>query len=86
MELLAEHAGFEIESVEFDSGILQFWGSEQYIQDIPLSDSKSYKNGIDDSIFSEDDIKNFRMKARELNKTKEGDQACFLLRKRGYDT
>lgn len=81
MELLSKRAGFEVESIEFDSTELQFFGSEQYIKDIPLRDPKSYRNGIDNSIFTENDIKKFQMKAEELNVAKEGDSACFLLRK-----
>ena len=81
MELLSKHTGFKVESVEFDSNAFQFWGSEQIIKNIPFNDPKSYKNGIDNSIFTENDIKRYNTKAEELNLAKYGDQACFLLRK-----
>lgn len=82
MELLAMRAGFEIESIKFDSNALQFWGSEQYLHDIPLEDKHSYNKGIDGSIFTKEDIRTFQTKARELNVRKQGDQACFLMRKK----
>ncbi len=81
MELLSKGAGFEIESIEFDSDAFQFWGSEQYIKEIPLHDRRSYKYGLDGSIFTKNDIMRFQNKAEELNAAKQGDQACFLLRK-----
>ncbi len=81
MELLSKLAGFRVESVEFDSSAFQFWGSEQIIENIPFNDPKSYKNGINNSIFTENDIKRYSAEAEELNLAKSGDQACFLLRK-----
>ena len=81
MELCAEQCGFLIEKVLFDSTEFQFWGSEQYVKGIPLTDPKSYRNGIENSIFSNKDIEEFRRKAASLNESNEGDQACFILRK-----
>ncbi len=81
MELLSREAGFEIESIEFDSDAFQFWGSEQYKKGIPLHDGRSYKFGIESSIFTKNEITGFQKKAEELNAAELGDQACFLLRK-----
>ena len=81
IELLSKDAGFQIESIEFDSSAFQFLGSEQYIKDIPLRDPKSYKNGIVGSIFNDRDFLKFDQKAKLLNKACDGDQACFFLRK-----
>jgi SAM-dependent methyltransferase len=81
MELCAEQGGFSIEKVFFDSTEFQFWGSEQYVKGISLTDQKSYRNGIEKSIFSNKDIEEFRRKAASLNESNEGDQACFILRK-----
>ena len=79
--MLSKRFDFEVESVEFDSTEFQFWGSEQCMKDIPFYAAESYVNGIDSSIFSENDINSFKIQAEELNLNKEGDQACFLLRK-----
>jgi hypothetical protein len=81
MELLAAQAGFSIEQVLFDSTEFQFWGSEQYVRGIPLTDQKAYRNGIKNSIFNDKDIEGFRKKAERINEPNEGDQACFILRK-----
>lgn len=81
MEIITKQVGFKIESIVFDSNAFQFWGSEEYMNDIPFYGPKSYRNGIDGSIFTENDIKKFQMKAEELNAAREGDQACFFLRK-----
>ncbi len=81
MEMISRKTGFEIESIEYDSGAFQFWGSEQYKKDIPLHDECSYKNGLEGSIFKESDIRLFQGKAEDLNSSKDGDQACFYLKK-----
>ncbi len=81
MALLSKQAGLRIEMVHYDSNELQFWGSEQYLRDIPLQDERSYANGLKDSIFTEKDIERFRQEAERLNAGQKGDQACFCLRK-----
>ncbi|MBA3354946.1 MAG: class I SAM-dependent methyltransferase [Pyrinomonadaceae bacterium] len=78
---LAAEAGFEVAEVAFDSTAVQFWGSEQYLLDIPLMDERSYFVNPQNSIFSAQQITEFARKATELNKRGEGDQAIFYLRK-----
>lgn len=82
MHLLAEQSGFEIFKTEFDSTDFQFWGSEQYLKDIPLQDPSSYAKNPAQSIFSNDDISSFKARAEALNREGQGDQACFYLRKK----
>ena len=81
MQILADESGFKLTDVVYDSFDFQFWGSEQYIRDIPLNDKKSYQVDPSNSIFSNDEIQKFREKAVELNKSKDGDQASFYLYK-----
>ena len=82
MKILAEKAGLKIDGeVAFDSSAFQFWGSEQYKEDISLFDEKSYKVNKSKSIFSKSQIKEFKKRADELNKNKQGDSAAFFLRK-----
>lgn len=81
IELLSKNFGFEVESIVFDSSAFQFLGSEQYIKDIPLRDPRSYRNGVEGSIFTEMDINHFEIEAKKLNEAGDGDQACFVLRK-----
>ncbi|HOI93355.1 MAG TPA: methyltransferase domain-containing protein [Syntrophobacter fumaroxidans] len=80
MKLLADQSSLKIVDIYFDSTAFQFWGSEQYINDIPLLDMKSYRNNPRGSIFTDNLIKEFERKSRELNASGDGDQACFYLK------
>jgi len=82
MEILAAQAGLGVEEVVWDSTEFQFWGSEQYLRDIPLTDPASYGANLSKSIFSSDDVKRFRAQANQLNALKLGDQAAFYLSRR----
>ncbi len=77
---LAESCGFKLESVVYDSTAFQFWGSEQYRQNIPLNDPRSH-NGENGSIFSNEQMVEWQAKAETLNSEDRGDQAVFYLRK-----
>jgi hypothetical protein len=80
MDIIAARNNFKTEKVIFDSGIFQFYSSEQYIKDIPLRSENSYYLKSKKSIFSRSDIKEFQKKANELNRIHQGDGACFYLR------
>ncbi len=84
IHILAQRAGLDVVRVEFDSSDFQFWGSEQYVRDIPLSDPRSYALNPRRSPFTKRDIRAFRTRANELNKTQDGDQACFYLVPSGH--
>jgi SAM-dependent methyltransferase len=81
MQILAEHTGFKIREVVCDSGLNQFYGSEQYKRDIPLVADNSYKVNPSKSIFSKKEIRLFKEKAKQLNSIGQGDQAAFYLEK-----
>ena len=72
MEVLARQLGLRIENVVYDSTALQFWGSEQYCNDIPLMDSRSNST-------HPDELKVFNDEAVRLNELGRGDQAAFVL-------
>lgn len=78
---LAEMAGFKIENVAYDSGSFQFWGSEQYAQDISLTDPESYWMDKESKLFTAEQIEKWQDEADKLNVSGEGDMACFYLRK-----
>jgi len=78
---MAEKEGFEVEDVVYDSTEFQFLGSEQYLQDIPLTDERSPFVNPQSTLFSEEQIKEWKNHAIELNAKKEGDQACYYLKK-----
>ena len=81
MRQLAEKNGFELEQTIYDSNALQFWGSEQYKQNIPLRDKRSYAEGLENSIFTAGEIAAFEKRSKELNTHNQGDQVAFYLRK-----
>lgn len=79
--MMLEKHNFEILDIIYDSEEFQFWGSEQYLQNIPLQyDERSYAINKSKSIFSEQDILNFRERAKKLNKENKGDQAAFIFK------
>ena len=81
MQLLAKQAGFQMKDIVFDSSAFQFWGSEQYLHDIPLRADNSYLVNPDKSIFTPVQIENYKRRAKELNDKNDGDSACFYLYK-----
>ena len=78
---LAEQTGFTVDKVVYDSNAFQFWGSEQYEQDIPLRSENSWAENKEKSPFNAKEIKAFERRSRELNALNQGDQAAFYLRK-----
>ena len=82
MEALADEAGFDVEEVRYDSEPVQFWGSEQYIKDISLFADNSHEVNEQASLFSTEQIDEFRHRAHALNAKQDGDQAAFFLRRR----
>ena len=77
MGLLADQAGFTLKEVRYDSTAFQFWASEQYRQDIPLNDERSYAVNRRRSPFTKRQIATFEQQAKALNASGDGDQACF---------
>ncbi len=78
---LAEKAGFSVEKVVYDSESFQFFGSEQYLRDIPMNDERAFRGNIAESIFTPEQLQEWEREAKILNKENKGDQACFYLRK-----
>jgi SAM-dependent methyltransferase len=83
--MLADRAGLRVESVVYDGNEGGLWASEQYAKDIPLLDARSYNCSKSKSIFTRKQIREYKLKATELNRSRQGDLACFYLRpaKRG---
>jgi len=82
MKILADTHGFDTKHIIYDSTAFQFWGSEQYKKGISLHDERSYSVNKQNAVFSEDEIKEWKKKAAELNEKGEGDQASFFLLKK----
>ena len=81
IEILSRKTNFELSDVIYDSTAFQFWGSDQYLKNIPLNDPNSYLINPKNSIFSKKEISSFSKRAEELNASKLGDQAVFYLKK-----
>lgn len=81
MEHLVESTGFILHKLYYDSYSFQFWASEQYQNDIPLMDPRSYNVNPKRSIFDQIQIQRFTEISNELNEQKKGDQACYILKK-----
>lgn len=82
LKMLADKAGLDLERIEYDSWSLQFWGSEQYRQDISLRSDRSWGTNPKQAPFTEAEVDEFKREATRLNEIGDGDQACFYLRRR----
>lgn len=78
MQIAGEAAGMKLERTVDDSSAFQFWASEQYQRDIPLSDPQVFTG-----MFSKAAMKRFEQRASELNAQSRGDQSAFVFRRDG---
>ena len=71
--MLAEKVGLVVTRIEYDSTEFQFWGSEL--------NTRGVASGVvlPDSHFSRRELKDFKVRARQLNEQHLGDQAVFYL-------
>ena len=81
MELLARAAGFHVAQIVYGSNASQFWGSEQYKEDVHLTDERSYAVDPSRSMFSKKRIREFSRLASKLNVEGDGDLVSFYLHK-----
>ena len=73
MSILAKECHLKLVDFEFDSNILQFTGSEKYLQQDNLNP--------DTNIFTKKQLKQFKKEAQKLNQINDGDSVCFYLQK-----
>lgn len=81
MEMLAAQAGFELVKTEYDTVDYLIWCSEQYKKGISLYSPESYLVNKEKSIFSKQEIRQFKEKLTEENEKGNGDTAAFYLKK-----
>jgi len=79
MKLIVNECGLKIKSIVWDSSDMQFWASEQYKHNIPMYDEKSYFYNPDRSIFTSQQIIEWKNEAKKLNEAAVGDQAAFYI-------
>jgi SAM-dependent methyltransferase len=82
MRLLAAGAGMEISNIAYDSTGQQLSSSELYLRGVPYVEHGKYRPGNSPNAFSQQEWDGFLKKAAELNRKREGDNACFYLRLR----
>jgi SAM-dependent methyltransferase len=81
MELLTKTAGLQAAEIVHEGNAEQFWGSEQYAKDIPMSDPRSLKASLLKTVMAWPRLRRCQIQARELNKRGEADLLCFHYRK-----
>jgi 2-polyprenyl-3-methyl-5-hydroxy-6-metoxy-1,4-benzoquinol methylase len=81
INVLLAKTSLRLMKVEYDSTALQFVGSEQYRENIPLWGAESYYVRPDASRFKTEDMRRFRALAGELNARGDGDSVCLYLQK-----
>tara|TARA_Y100001934_G_scaffold100170_1_gene123287 strand:+ start:426 stop:1412 length:987 start_codon:yes stop_codon:yes gene_type:complete len=79
LKILAGKTKFKIKEIVYDSNEMQFFGSQQYLEDIPLLAENSYLRNPAKSIFSKGQIKEYKKMARQLNSTSQGDQVAVYM-------
>ncbi|MFH1865731.1 MAG: class I SAM-dependent methyltransferase [Candidatus Eisenbacteria bacterium] len=81
IRMLAARSHLELVGVVHDSTSFQFWGSEQYLKGIALTDERSHGRNPTGSVFSAGQIHEFERRAKHLNAEGQGDQGAFYLKK-----
>jgi hypothetical protein len=69
-------------STIFDSDEFQFWGSESIQRGVPIFDAETGVLNYHIAQIMKKSIPHWKKKARELNLLNDGDQACFVLRRK----
>ncbi len=77
---LCMNTGFSLERCMDDSSAFQFWGSEQYLKDIHLTDSRSHWEQRGSSVFTPAEMSEFQQRAERVNRMRRGDQTVFVFR------
>ncbi|WP_415376876.1 class I SAM-dependent methyltransferase [Patiriisocius sp. Uisw_017] len=80
LELLSRKAKLKIEKIIYDSIPFQFIGSELYKRDISMKEG-DFRLNKENTLFSVTELDEFIKKTKELNSSKNGDQAAFILTK-----
>lgn len=81
INLLLAKAGFSIYRTEFDSQAFEFIASEQYKRGISIYDPNSYFTNPKKSVFTKEDILNYKKQINKLNADNQGSTAVFYIQK-----
>jgi 2-polyprenyl-3-methyl-5-hydroxy-6-metoxy-1,4-benzoquinol methylase len=80
IELLGQQVGLELFEIIHDSMSFEFWGSEQYQRDIPLSSNNSYWINPSSSVFKKFELDAFDKLALEVNRNGSAGRSAFFFR------
>jgi 2-polyprenyl-3-methyl-5-hydroxy-6-metoxy-1,4-benzoquinol methylase len=81
LKTIAGKAGLEVFDVQYDSTAFEFYGSEMYARGIPLTDANSPWVNYKSTMFTREEIDNFKTLAKAANEERQGGRAAFFLRK-----
>ncbi len=81
IRFLSSEAGFSLTEISSDSTDFQFYGSEQYLKNIPLAAPESYWVHPEKSIFTAGEVDAFKRRAWRLNALGRGDTIQVFMRK-----
>lgn len=82
IRLLGEQVGLSLVNTVYDSLPLEFFGSEQYVRDIPLTAEDSLWTNPKSTIFSEEEKSHFDAMAKKVNQERTGGRAGFYFKHR----
>jgi len=80
IELLGRQVGLELFEVVHDSMGFEFWGSEQYQRDIPLTSGISNWRNPSSAVFSQSELDDFEKLALKVNRNGTGGRCAFFFR------
>jgi SAM-dependent methyltransferase len=83
LEAAAAAAGLRLVRSWRDGSEFGLWGSEQYRRGIAMRAESSWLEDRARSPFTEEQVRRWTDRARELNRAGEGDQGCFVLEHAG---
>lgn len=81
LKLLANKAGLEVFDIQYDTTAFEFYGSEMYARNLPLTDENSPWINRNSSLFTKEEMDGFKILANKVNQIGQAGRATFFLRK-----
>jgi len=80
LKQLARKAGLDLVDIQYDTTAFEFYGSEQYLLNVPLTSPKSLWVNAASTLFSQEKQREFEEKAKQANADGTAGRACFFFR------
>jgi 2-polyprenyl-3-methyl-5-hydroxy-6-metoxy-1,4-benzoquinol methylase len=81
IKMLLHKIGFDVKKVIYDAKVFDVIGSEQYLRDISLHDSRSYTINKKNTVFSKKEISGFKKSINDLNKQEKSSSVALYIEK-----